>query len=47
MRRLCGFVLFWMAVGIVIGMFLSSNFVVICLIIAMLIVGFNLFCEKD
>lgn len=47
MRRLCGFVLFWMAVGMVIGMFLSSSFIIICLIIAMLVAGFNMFCEKN
>lgn len=45
MKRLCGFVLFWMAVGMVIGMFLSTGFLVICIIVAMLIAGYNLFCE--
>ncbi len=45
MRKLCGFVLFWLAVGMCIGLYLDSNFLVICLIIAMIVIGFNLFCD--
>lgn len=45
MRKLCGFVLFWMAVGMFIGLYLEANFFLICLIIAMIVLGFNLFCE--
>lgn len=45
MRKLCGFVLFWMAVGMFIGMYLAVNFFTICLIIVMIIIGFNLFCD--
>lgn len=46
MHKLCGFILFWMAVGMAIGMYLDSNFIVICLIIVMMVIGFNLFCKR-
>lgn len=46
MQKICGFILFWMAVGMVIGMQLECNFFVICLILVMLVLGFNLFCKR-
>ncbi len=45
MRKLCGFVLFWMGVGMFVGLHLESGFWIICLIIIMMIIGFNLFCD--
>lgn len=45
MRRLCGFVLFWMGVGMFIGLYLEPGFWIIVLIIIMLVLGYNLFCD--
>ncbi len=44
MRKLCGFILFWMAVGMAVGLYLESSFWIIVLIVIMLICGYNLFC---
>lgn len=43
-KKLCGFILFWLAVGIAIGLYIQSSFWIIVLIIIMLISGYNLFC---
>jgi hypothetical protein len=45
-QKLCGFILFWMAVGMAIGMYLDCNFFVVCLVIIMMVIGFNLFCKR-
>jgi len=44
MRRVCGFILFWIAVGMAIGFYLGCSFFSICLLVGCLIVGYNLFC---
>ncbi len=46
MQKICGFILFWMAVGMTIGISLDVNFFVICLILIMLVIGFHLFCKR-
>ena len=43
MKRACGFILFWLAIGIAIGMYLQVSFISLCIIIVMMICGFNLF----
>lgn len=44
MRKLIGFILFWIAVGMIIMLFLSSEFIGVLLILLCLIIGYNLFC---
>lgn len=44
MRRICGFILFWIAVGIAIGLYMGVSFCSILFIFLCLILGYNLFC---
>lgn len=46
MHKLCGFALFWLAVGMTLSLLIESTFFVVCIIIICLIVGFNLFCSR-
>lgn len=46
MHRVCGFALFWFAVGMTLALLIESTFWAVCIIIICLIVGFNLFCGK-
>lgn len=46
MKKMCGFVLFWIAAGMTIMMFVNSCVLGICLIIFCLILAYNLFCSK-
>ncbi len=46
LHKICGFILFWLAVGMAIGMHMQSGFIVICLLIIMMMIGFNLFCKR-
>ncbi len=43
MRRLLGYTLFWIAAGMVIGLFIESILVSIILILGLLLLGYNLF----
>ncbi len=43
MRRLVGYTLFWIAVGMVIELFIESIFFSILLILFLLLLGYNLF----
>lgn len=43
MRRLLGYTLFWIAAGMVIGLFIESILVSIILILGLLLLGSNLF----
>ena len=46
MSRMIGFIIFWIAVGMIIAMLLIDNvFLCVCVIIMLIIVGFNLFCH--
>ncbi len=45
MRCLIGFVLFWIAIGMFISLFIESVFLSVILILMFLIFGFNLFCR--
>ncbi len=45
MRRVCGFVLFWIAVGMALGFYLKLSFLSICFLALCLILGYNLFCN--
>ncbi len=44
MRRLCGFILFWIAVGMALAMFVDSTFMLVLVIVILLLIGYNLFC---
>jgi hypothetical protein len=44
--RLMGFIMFWIAVGMLLALFIAENtFLCVCIIIAMMIIGFNMFCS--
>lgn len=43
MRKICGFILFWLGIGITIGMYLDPGFILICTLVLMIIIGYNLF----
>lgn len=44
MKRVIGFACFWAACGMVAALFLPNLFVTIVIILALLLVGYNLFC---
>lgn len=44
MKRVCGFALFWVAVGVLLSMILSSIFWEIVIIMICLLLGYTLFC---
>lgn len=45
MNRICGFMLFWIGFGILIGLFIKN--IIICTLVSgfLLLIGFNLFCR--
>ena len=46
MCRMLGFIMFWIAVGMIIGLiFAGSMFWHIVKIIALIIIGYNMFCH--
>lgn len=45
MKRVIGFALFFVAVGMVINMFMPNLFVSILIVVLCLLVGFQLFCR--
>ena len=46
MIRLMGFTMFWIAVGMIITLLIMQNvFLCVCIIITLIIVGFNMFCH--
>ena len=44
MRKVIGFAMFFIAIGMILMMFLSSTFVGVLLVIAFLLLGYNFFC---
>ena len=44
MKRMVGFTLFWIAVGMLIMLFLHNAFIGAIIIALLLLVGYNLFC---
>lgn len=44
MRRVIGFAIFFIAVGMIVAMFLPSTFVEVLMILIFLLLGYNLFC---
>jgi len=45
MKRMIGFILFWIAIGMTIMLFITNGILAICIIILCLLLGYNLFCS--
>jgi len=45
MKRMIGFILFWIAIGMTIMLFITNGILAICIIILCLLLGYNLFCN--
>ena len=45
MRRMCGFIIFWIAFGIAIGLYIGVCFWSVFLVFILFILGYNLFCN--
>lgn len=43
MKRMCGFILFWIAIGMTIMLFITNGLLAIIIILLCLILGYNLF----
>ena len=43
MKRLLGFILFWIAIGMTIMLFITNGILAVAIIILCLILGYNLF----
>lgn len=47
MKRILGYTLFWLAIGMTVMLFMRSSLLSICVIIFCLVLGYNLFnCSK-
>lgn len=44
MKRMIGFILFWIAIGMTVMLFIANGFIAIGIILLCLILGYNLFC---
>ncbi len=44
MKKVCGFALFWIAIGMFIMMLLPNTVIGVILIIVLLVTGYRLFC---
>jgi hypothetical protein len=45
LKQLAGFILFWMAVGMLVMLFMPNNFVGILVAAALLFLGYQLYCD--
>ncbi|MCI9080498.1 MAG: hypothetical protein K1W15_05085 [Lachnospiraceae bacterium] len=45
MRKMAGFILFWIAIGMTIMLFLNNGIIAVLIILLCLILGYNLFCS--
>ena len=45
MRRMIGFAMFWIAVGMFIMLFLSSHVIAVLIIFILLLLGYQLYCS--
>lgn len=46
MKKLIGFISFWIAVGMLIGMLVENKFISLLIISALLLIGYNLYCNN-
>lgn len=44
MKRICGFISFWIAIGLVVALFIDSLVIHVLIILVLLLLGYNLFC---
>ncbi|MDD6207654.1 MAG: hypothetical protein PUB10_03925 [Clostridiales bacterium] len=44
MKKVTGFILIWIAVGMVLGLFIKNAFILCLLIALFLLIGYHLFC---
>ncbi len=44
MRQMIGFILFWIAIGMTIMLFLDNSFLAVLIILLCLVLAYNLFC---
>lgn len=44
MKKICGFAMFWMAIGMLIMLFIESTWLALLIICILIIIGYNLFC---
>lgn len=44
MKRMIGFILFWVAVGMIIALFIENLFIHILIVLVLILLGYNLFC---
>jgi len=44
MKRMIGFILFWIAIGMIIMMFIQNMFMGVLIVAILLLLGYNLFC---
>ena len=45
MGRLLGFLLFWVGIGILLGILIPNAFCAVILALLLLLIGYNLFCS--
>ncbi|MCH5268275.1 MAG: hypothetical protein J1E62_08030 [Lachnospiraceae bacterium] len=45
MRHMIGFILFWIAIGMTIMLFIENGVIALLIIILCLVLGYNLFCS--
>lgn len=45
MCRMIGFIMFWIAVGMIISMLIGNIMLSVCIILLLIICGFNMFCH--
>ena len=43
MRKVIGFALFFVGIGMIVGLFIENVFWSVCIIIGLLVIGYNLF----
>lgn len=46
MKRLFGFILFWIGIGMCVMLFLKNGILALSIMITCLVLGYNLFCSK-
>ncbi|MBS5665733.1 hypothetical protein [Roseburia sp. AM59-24XD] len=44
MKRMLGFILFWIAIGMLLMLWIGSGFLAFCIIVLCLLLGYYLFC---
>lgn len=44
MKKICGFAMFWIAVGMALMLFIEATWIAVTIIFLFLVIGYNLFC---